>query len=401
MGSEWEEVPLKELAITNRENYSKKDGWEYVYYLDTANITKCIIGDITCLDLENDKLPSRARRKIAINDIVYSTVRPNQEHYGIIREPVSNMLVSTGFVTITVKEGVEASYLYYFISQPQITAYFHAIAEQRVSTYPALNVSDIENLTVAVPPLPTQKVIANTLSCLDAKIEVNNKIIKNLEEQAQAIFKSWFVDFEPFQNGEFVDSELGMIPKGWKLLKFEDFIIPRNERDNNPEVSTYSVTNTGIHLRENIFKKRLSYSKTKNKVLYRGDLVFGMSRDILNWGVMKDEVGEVSSAYHVYEINQKVIESWYLELFMTQQIHCFSNLIRPASREGQGIDRGLLPTKQVYIPPIDWVNHYFNIWASIKDMQKSYAQQNTTLAALRDALLPKLMSGKIEVPADS
>ncbi len=209
------------------------------------------------------------------------------------------------------------------------------------------------------------------------------------------------MDFEPFQNGEFVDSELGMIPKGWKLLKFEDFIIPRNERDNNPEVSTYSVTNTGIHLRENIFKKRLSYSKTKNKVLYRGDLVFGMSRDILNWGVMKDEVGEVSSAYHVYEINQKVIESWYLELFMTQQIHCFSNLIRPASREGQGIDRGLLPTKQVYIPPIDWVNHYFNIWASIKDMQKSYAQQNTTLAALRDALLPKLMSGKIEVPADS
>ena len=258
----------------------------------------------------------------------------------------------------------------------------------------------LENYEFISPPLPTQKAIAATLSCLDAKIEVNNKIIKNLEQQAQAIFKSWFVDFEPFQDGEFVESELGLIPKGWKLLRFGDFIASRNEYGNNPKVPTYSVTNTGLHLRRDIFKRRLSSSETKNKVLYKGDLVFGMSRNILNWGIMKDRIGEVSSAYQVYEINQKVINSWYVELFIDQQIHYFYNLIRPASREGQGVDRGLLPTKYIYIPPIDWVDRYLDVIEPIKKGQKISEQQNTTLAALRNTLLPKLMSGEIEVPVE-
>ena len=255
-------------------------------------------------------------------------------------------------------------------------------------------------MSVSVPPLIAQRAIAATLSCLDTKIELNNKINENLEAQAQAIFKSWFVDFEPFQNGEFVESELGLIPEGWELRHFGDFVIPRVERDNNPLTPMYSVTNTGIHLRDRIFKKQLASSQTRNKVLRKGDLVFGMSREILNWGVMKDKIGEVSSAYHIYEIDQSVVESWYLELFMSQQIVYFSDLIRPASREGQGVDRDLLPRKLIYIPPSKWLNHYFDIWVSIKSAQGSNEVQNSTLKNIRDTLLPKLMSGEIEVPID-
>lgn len=308
-----------------------------------------------------------------------------------------DVTTNQGFKSVVPKQDkVISEFLYYLLHYSKR----RIIELGSGTTFKEVSAKVMKNVLIEVPSLPTQKAIADTLSCLDAKIEVNNKIIKNLEQQAQAIFKSWFIDFEPFQDGKFIESELGPIPEGWELLRFGEFIAPRNERGNNSGVPTYSVTNTGLRLRRDIFKRRLSSSETKNKVLYKGDLVFGMSRDILNWGIMKDRIGEVSSAYHVYEINQEVINSWYVELFVDQQIHYYSNLIRPASREGQGVDRGLLPTKYIYIPPIGWVDRYLDVTGPIKEGQKISQQQNTTLAALRDTLLPKLMSGEIEVPVE-
>ena len=106
MRSEWKQARLGAIAALNQENYSKKDGWKHVNYLDTGNITRGTIDEIVYIDLEKERLPSRARRKVFRNDIVYSTVRPNQEHYGIIKNPVPNMLVSTGFVTISANEEI-------------------------------------------------------------------------------------------------------------------------------------------------------------------------------------------------------------------------------------------------------------------------------------------------------
>ena len=85
-----------------------------------------------------------------------------------------------------------------------------------------VTVQDLKSFEVRVPPKSEQKSIADTLSSLDDKIELNKRINKNLEEMAQALFKSWFVDFEPFQDGEFEDSELGRIPKGWRVGTIPD-----------------------------------------------------------------------------------------------------------------------------------------------------------------------------------
>ena len=89
---------------------------------------------------------------------------------------------------------------------------------------PIVNKSSFSNTEVAIPSLATQQKIANILSSLDDKIEVNRRINEQLEELAQALFKSWFVDFEPFKDGEFVESELGMIPKGWKVYQLEELV---------------------------------------------------------------------------------------------------------------------------------------------------------------------------------
>ncbi len=225
----WKKVRLGEISTLNTSNYRKEDNWRFVNYLDTGSITENIIDNINFISLDKDKLPSRAKRKVFKDDIIFSTVRPIQKHIGIIKEPLKNMLVSTGFVVITLdKTEVIPYYVYLYLAQEPVTNYLQSIAEQRVSTYPALNISDLKSLKINLPPLKEQKAIADTLSVLDDKIELNNKINKNLEQQAQAIFKHWFIDFEfpneqgnPYKSsgGKMVESELGPIPKGWQVVK--------------------------------------------------------------------------------------------------------------------------------------------------------------------------------------
>ncbi len=192
--------------------------------------------------------------------------------------------------------------------------------------------------------------IISVILSLENKIENNKTINKNLEEQMQIIFKLYFIDFEPFKNCEFENSELGKIPKGWKIIFFKDLLTIRNEKTIDSTIPEFSVTNAGIFPRDSKFNKKLSSLKTKNKIAYKNDLVFGMSREILNWGIMKDSIGSVSSAYNVFAVNP-IINSLYLELFIKNKFAYFSDIIKPAAREGQGIDKSVLFAKGIYLPP--------------------------------------------------
>src|SRR5699024_3867646 len=204
--------------------------WDYVNYLDTGNLTENKIDKVQRIDLKTDKLPSRAKRIPSVKNILYSTVRPNQRHYGFInKETIPNLLVSTGFVVLEIDEDkANPKYVYDYLIQDSIINMLQNIGETSASAYPSVKVSDIENIELSLPTLSEQEAIADILSSFDNKIENNNAIIANLEEQAQTIFKSWFVDFEPFQEEEFVDSELGKIPSGWKAVRFDELIDFKN-----------------------------------------------------------------------------------------------------------------------------------------------------------------------------
>ena len=103
--AEWQTVRLSKIVSTNQSTYSPKEDWQFANYLDTGNITMNQIDEIQYINTSADKLPSRARRKVKLNSIIYSTVRPNQLHYGIIKKQPENFLVSTGFVVIDVDFG--------------------------------------------------------------------------------------------------------------------------------------------------------------------------------------------------------------------------------------------------------------------------------------------------------
>ena len=250
-----------------------------------------------------------------------------------------------------------------------------------------MTVPMISEYIVRLPDLTVQKKIAHLLSLIDAKIEINTQINQNLEAQAQAIFKSWFVDFEPFGCER---------PRDWQERSFKTFLKTRSEKSNDPAIPLFSVTDTGIYPREEKFNKKLSKAITKNKIAYETDIVFGMSREILNWGIMKSPIGCVSSAYNVFSVSPE-INTKYLESYIKSHRQYFLDLIRPASREGQGIDKSALLSKTILLPTEDILSRYYQIEDSLRKAISKCRMESQNLSQLRDTLLPKLMSGEIDV----
>ena len=123
-----------------------------------------------------------------------------------------------------------------------------------------------------------------------------------------------------------------------------------------------------------------------------------MSRQILNWGIMLEEVGAVSAAYHVFEVNQALVNSKFLELLMKNRISYFMDIIKPAAREGQGIDKSALRKKTIYTPPRNVFEQFQYASMCLQETIKLKTNEINNLISLRDTLLPKLMSGEIRVP---
>jgi len=250
---DWKKLTLKQCIEMEVSNYSEKEAWPFINYLDTGNITMNTIKEIQRLVVGRDKVPTRARRKIKPGDIVYSMVRPNQRHFGLIKHPPKNFLVSTGFAVLRGKPGIaHTDFIYYLLAQEHIVDYLQAIAENSTSAYPSIRPHDLEQLEIQLPSLPKQRDIAHILGTLNEKIELNRRMNETLEAMAQALFKSWFIDFDPvrakiegrWQPGEslpglpaylydllpnrLVPSELGEIPEGWQIRPLDSIALFRN-----------------------------------------------------------------------------------------------------------------------------------------------------------------------------
>jgi type I restriction enzyme S subunit len=165
---------VEKIAEINQDTYSEKENWAYVNYLDTSSITDGNITTIQYIAPPTKNLPSRARRKVSANDIVYSTVRPNQRHFGIISSPVEQMLVSTGFAVIRSNDkAVCNEYIYLFLTSAAVIEQLQRLAEQSVSTFPSIKPSDIGSLKILVPSIDECDEIESLLKPLFRGIAVN------------------------------------------------------------------------------------------------------------------------------------------------------------------------------------------------------------------------------------
>ncbi len=390
-------IRLGDVILTNNESYSPKEEWSYVNYLDTGSITESSIVEIQRIDLNAEKLPSRARRKVKYNSIIYSTVRPNQRHFGIIKELPENFLVSTGFVVIDVcQEMVDADYLYFWLSQESIVELLHAIAEQSVSTYPSIKALDIENLEIDLPPIEEQKKIASILVELREKIAHNVAINDNLQQQAAALFESWFVNLDPWN---------GVQPSDWENAPLGSFV--EIKRGGSPRPIQDYLSNSGLRwlkisdvtslnspfvleIKEHIKEDGLR----KTVFLHAGELVLSNSATP---GIPK--ILDVDTCIHdgwLY-FPKSELSKYYLYLFFKHirkelvalgNGSVFTNLKTdilkafPATKA----DKSTLKEFDVLVAPL------FNVMLNAD-------RENFKLAAMRDALLPKLMSGEVDVSA--
>lgn len=356
--------------------------------LNGSNLEGFELGEKSFRYVTEEKADSLGRANAHKGDIVIT-------HRGTLGQIVyipqtakyDRYIISQSQFRIKCNKKVLPEYLVYYFHTP--IGQYKLLSNASQVGVPALArpSSTFQKIEVEIPDLNTQKQVVTIIKSLQDKIALNNKINDNLEQQAQALFTAWFVKFLPFN---------GKAPDDWKNIPFSDFLVQSKEKSDDPNIPMYSVTDTGIFPRSEKFKKVLSMTRAKNKVIRQTDLVFGMSREILNWGIMRDPEGGVSSAYNVYHVDRS-INSFYLESYIKSNISLFKDLIKPASREGQGIDKAALMQKTLLLPPKEILNKYYELENVYTNIMKQLQTENKTLTEIRDELLPKLMSGEIDV----
>ena len=387
---EWKTFRIGDICESVSDTYRR--GSASVVLVNTSDVL-----DGVCLNhtrVQNKDLKGQFKKTFKKDDILYSEIRPANKRFAYIDFDPIDYIASTKLMVIRSSDKVRPRYLYHFLKRQEMLDELQALAESRSGTFPQITFSELALFEIKLPSLETQDRIVAAIDSFEYKIALNNRINHNLEEQSQALYKSWFVDFEPFKDDKFVDSELGMIPEGWKVLPFSAFVQISNEKVDSKHIPEFSVTNTGIFPRDAKFNKRLSSSSLTNKVIRKGDLVFGMSREILNWGIMDEVIGGVSSAYTVYKIEKHIIDENYLRSYIQHHIGYFKDLIKPAAREGQGIDKKVLASKMAIIPEESIWNGFQKKVNSIIAAKRQLMNQTEQLAKLRDEMLPILMGRK-------
>ena len=400
---EWKEVRLGDVCniITGFPFPGKKYSKEGIRVVRGDNVT---IGNLRW-DTEKDKRWNEPFDKteyysLQANDIVIgmdgSRVGKNKAR---IKEEDLPLLLAQRVACVRHNELAEQDYLYYNIFSKKFIDYVNSI--HTGSAIPHISQKQIEDYKILLPNLETQRRIASILSSLDRKIELNNKINADLEEMAQAIFKNWFVDFEPFKDGKFVDSELGMIPEGWKVGRLGDITKNKSAKvKERNDVKVLSPVTTGeLVLSEEYFTKQVfSSSIAKYKIVNKGDFAYNPAR--VNIGSLGrnefDFDGCVSPVYVVFS----VLDGYenYFDLF--RKTDFFKDSVASLAIGGvrQSLSYDDLSSIEVIIPSENAVEEFNNLYNQMKKTIKANKLENSRLSLLRDTLLPRLMSGELEVP---
>lgn len=401
----WANVQLGELVEINARSITGNFPDVEIEYIDTASVTNNRFEPLQKLKLS--EAPSRAKRIVRNGDTILSTVRPNQRHFGFIRNPEPNTIASTGFAVLTPKK-IHPEFLYYYISQDSITEYLNGIAETTTTTFPAFRPDTLEDLKINIPSdIQDQRHISDILSALDDKIELNRQINATLEVIAQAIFKEWFVDFNfPGATGEMVESKLGMIPRGWRVGIIDEIIeiqpgfsFKSDSFTNEGKyrvVTIKNVQNGSLDISKTDFLSEIPPNTPKHCSLTEGDILLSLTGN----------VGRVCFVYgNDLLLNQRVAkihpiekETWgyCYSYFRTQEM---KNTLIGLGKGTAQQNLSIIETKNlaIIIPSIKMLHQYGYITNPLyaKYIQNLVEQQ--FLAKIRDALLPKLMRGEIEV----
>lgn len=397
---EWKEVTLGEVSskIGDGLHGTPKYDDEGSYFFINGNNLNC--GKIIIKDdtkrvgieefVKNQKELNEQTILVSINGTIGNVAKYNNEP----------CILGKSACYINVIKEVDKEFIYYILTSANFKR--NITNEATGTTIKNVSLKQMREYKFNIPcNLADQRRIASILSSLDRKIELNNKINADLEEMAQAIFKNWFVDFEPFKNGKFVDSELGMIPEGWKVGTLGDITKNKSAKvKERNDVKVLSPVTTGeLVLSEEYFTKQVfSSSIAKYKIVNKGDFAYNPAR--VNIGSLGrnefDFDGCVSPVYVVFS----VLDGYenYFDLF--RKTDFFKDSVASLAIGGvrQSLSYDDLSSIEVIIPSENAVEEFNNLYNQMKKTIKANKLESSRLSLLRDTLLPRLMSGELEVP---
>ena len=414
---------LGEIVDFNKETISRQDNLLEIKYLDTSNILDNVIYETPSMKLS--EAPSRAQRKVKHLTIIYSTVRPRLKHHGILQMPPENLIVSTGFATLDIKDSyenmIDATYLYLLLTQSSVTEYLGNIADTAVSAYPSINPSDISSLSFIFPDITIQRKIASIWTSYDQKIHLNSVINDNLEAMAKQLYDYWFVQFDfPNEEGKPYKSSGGAmvynerlkreVPIAWEVENLIDFA----EIKNGATPSTADEANYGGDI---VWITPKDLSDQQSKFVYQGERnITKQGFDSCSTSMLptnsvlmssRAPIGLVSIAKHEVCTNQgfkgfipkSISDSIYLYYYIKHHIKQIEQLgtgttFKEVSRD----DLCKFPiltigAKDIYVQWIELQN-------GIADKQLALTKEIAALTKQRDELLPLLMNGQASVNSD-
>ncbi|MBR1465838.1 MAG: restriction endonuclease subunit S [Bacteroidaceae bacterium] len=377
---QWKEYKLKDLVIviTDKTDTSVLDDYNYI---STENMLQNKAGVS-----KSSGIPAGNCIHFKEDDILISNIRP---YFKKIWRANKEGGCSADVICYRANNKVDSLFLYYLMSQDSFFEY--VMKGSKGTKMPRGDKKQILQWNISLPPFEQQKKIASILKSLDDKIEVNRRINDNLEQQAQALFKSWFVDFEPFKDGEFEESEIGMIPKGWKVGTLFDVAsiydklrkpLSGKDRENMERIYPYYGATSCMDYVDNFIFDGIYTLIGEDGSVVKED---GLPYMQYVWGKFW-----VNNHAHILRgKNGFSTEMVHVLLSITNIQHLVTGAVQAK------LSQANMQKLVLALPPKNVINEIRPIIGSLYETRRGREEESRRLAQLRDTLLPRLMSGEL------
>jgi len=399
MGSEWPKIKVGDLADSISDTHCF--GKDHLVFLNTSDVAFGKVLHHTYTAIHN--WPGQAKKSIQKDDILFSEIRPANGRWAYIDFEAEDYVVSTKLMVIRSKiNRIHPRFLYHFLTSSKTTSWLQHLAESRSGTFPQITFDQVADLELVLPPIAIQLKISSFLDTLNDKIELNRKMNETLEAMTRSLFKSWFVDFDHVHSkvagrdpslpkhiadlfpDSFEDSELGEIPKGWKVKQLGELLelaygkALKSDNRQHGIVPVYgSNGQVGWH---------------DEKLVAGPGIVVGRKGNpgIITWS--PTDFFPIDTTFYV--IPKDSCRDLHF-LFYALQMHNLASI--GADSAVPGLNRNLAYMSKQLVPPTRALEEFGQLVRVNFERIHQSNEESNTLAALRDALLPKLISGELRI----
>ena len=394
-------APIEIIDGDRGKNYPKQDEFTdegYCLFLNAKNVTEDGFNFDNKMFISEKKDNLLRKGKLEKGDVVLTT-RGTVGNVAFYSEyvPYDNIRINSGMLILRSKQELDNEFLYWTLKSDYFKNQIYTF--QSGTAQPQLPISSLNHMEFYLPSMDIQKKIVKILSQIDNKIRISKEINKNLEEQIETIYNSFFVYYDDFSKEELEECEIGLIPKDWELMSLGEVTTRIKEKVGDDDYKVFSAVNTGnLILSEEYFDKQV-YSKSIEKYIVVKQKEFAYNPARINIGsIGRNDFnydGCVSPVYVAFKV-----EDGY-ENFMNMYIKSnrFNQWVVTLSSGSvrQTLNYADFSIIKIAYPPKDVVNKFNKVYKTYYEVINYNNSVISNLENIRDILLPKLMSGEIDV----